>query len=100
MRRLKKIISFMLAIVMIFSCITAVSNVPVKAEEAATWQKEAIISPVEKKLVGAGYIDIKWSNILENVKQYKVYVDGALKKTVTKRRDNECRVLYYESKLA
>lgn len=82
MRRTKKIISFILAIMMVFSCITVVSNVPAKAEEATTWQKQAIVSPAEKKLVGAGYIDIKWRNTLENVKQYKVYVDGALKKTV------------------
>lgn len=81
MKKIKKIISFTLAIVMMFSCITAISDIPVKAVDTTTWQKNAIVSPAEKKLIGAGYIDIKWSNTLDNVKQYRVYVDGTLKKT-------------------
>ena len=82
MGKIKKLVSMVLAVAMMFSCITTISNVSVKADEAATWQKKAIVSPEENKLVGAGYIDIKWSNTLENAKQYKIYVDGVLKKTL------------------
>lgn len=67
---------------MLFSCIT-VSNTVRANEENTSWQSTAIISPEQNKLIGAGYIDVKWNNSLGNVKQYKVYVDGVLKRTVT-----------------
>lgn len=82
MKRLKRIMAMVLAVAMLFSCVTAISDMPVKAEDSATWQKTAITSPAQGKLIGAGYIDIKWNNNLDNVKQYKVYVDGALNRTV------------------
>ncbi len=82
MGKIKKLVSMVLVVVMMFSCLTVISNVSVKADDAVTWQKKAIVSPTEKKLVGAGYIDIKWNNTLENVKQYKIFVDGVLKKTL------------------
>lgn len=71
-----------LAVAMLFTCMTAISDMAVKAEDSATWQKTALTSPAQGKLIGAGYIDIKWNNNLDNVKQYKVYVDGALNRTV------------------
>ena len=58
-------------------------NTVTKADETNNWSGEAIISPEQNKLIGAGYIDIKWNNTLENVKEYKVYIDGTLKKTVS-----------------
>ena len=82
MGKIKKLVSMVLVVIMMFSCLTVISNVSVKADDAVTWQKKAIVSPTEKKLVGAGYIDIKWNNTLENVKQYKIFVDGVLKKTL------------------
>ena len=82
MKRLKRIMAMVLAVVMLFTCMTAISDMPVKAEDSATWQKTALTSPAQGKLIGAGYIDIKWNNNLDNVKQYKVYVDGALNRTV------------------
>ena len=83
MKMFKKITSIALAVVMMFSCITVISSNVVKAAvNTEEWQNTAIISPTQGKLVGAGYIDVKWNNNLDNVKQYKVYVDGVLKKTV------------------
>ncbi len=83
MRRFKKITSMIVAIAMLFSCITITTSIYVSAADTATWQKEAIISPGAGKLVGAGYIDVKWSNTLSNVIEYKVFVDGSLKQTVS-----------------
>ena len=59
-----------------------------------------IVSPKKDKLIGAGYIDVKWDNTLTDVSQYKVYVDGDLKATVSPfiRQDYEYRVLYNTGK--
>lgn len=83
MCRFKKITSMIVTISMLFSCITITTSINVNAADTATWQKEAIISPGAGKLVGAGYIDVKWSNTLSNVIEYKVFVDGSLKQTVS-----------------
>lgn len=84
MKRLKRIVCAFLAITMFFSAIylTDAENVSA-ATDANSWKSTAITSPVNGKLVGAGYIDIKWNNTLENVSKYSVYVDGVLKTTVT-----------------
>lgn len=83
MKIMKKIVAITIAFAMLFSCIAiAPADYVSAATDAATWQSTAIISPEQGKLIGAGYIDVKWNNSLDNVKQYKVYVDGALKKTV------------------
>lgn len=83
MKIIRKMVAMTIAFAMLFSCIAVT---PMKSVNAATdvsvWQSTGIVSPQQGKLIGAGYIDVKWNNSLENVKQYKVYVDGALKKTV------------------
>lgn len=83
MSKIKKYLSIILSVAMVLSCITTGSAVKAAETTASSWTSEAIISPEQNKLVGAGYIDIEWNNTLENVKQYKVYVDGVLKKTVS-----------------
>ena len=71
-----------LAIVLMFS-FALNGNVSIaKAEAADTWKTSAIIAPEEGKLIGAGYIDIKWNNDLDNVASYTVYVDNKALKTV------------------
>lgn len=83
MKKIRKIVAMTVAFAMLFSCMAITPAKSVSAAmDAATWQNTAIMSPGQGKLIGAGYIDVKWNNSLENVKQYKVYVDGALKKTV------------------
>ena len=80
---MKHITSFLLAVALLVSSITLMPSNNVKAaRNAEQWKSSAIVSPEEGKLIGAGYIDVKWNNDLENVKSYSVYVDGALKKTV------------------
>ena len=81
MNKIRKIVALTVAFAMLFSCMV-ITHTTTKAEAGDTaWAAEGIISPAEGKLIGAGYIDVKWNNSLDNVKQYKVYVDGALKKT-------------------
>lgn len=83
MNRIKKLLCTLLAFAMIFSGIYLADINIVKAEaDANSWKANAITAPVNGSLIGAGYIDIKWDNTLENVSKYDVYVDGALKKTV------------------
>ena len=82
MEKIKKILAMVLSVALLFSGMIF-DNTVTKADETNTWSGEAIISPEQNKLIGAGYIDIKWNNTLENVKQYKVYIDGTLKKTMS-----------------
>ncbi len=82
MKIIKKIVTMTIAFAMLFSGMTIPAVKNVSATTVSEWQSTGIVSPQQGKLVGAGYIDVKWSNSLDNVKQYKVYVDGALKKTV------------------
>ena len=83
MNQLKKITSMLLALALVISgiYITDVKDVSA-ATDANQWKTSAITAPTQGSLIGAGYIDIKWDNTLENVSQYKVYVDGKLHKTV------------------
>lgn len=58
---------------------------PVKASEKLgpdAWKADAIVAPVNGKLIGAGHIDVKWNNSLEDAKKYNVYVDSKLIKAV------------------
>ena len=71
---MKRIISILLTMALFVSLIT-VSNESAKADET-NWQQNAIIAPVEGKLVGAGYMDIKFDTTLENATKYDVYFDG------------------------
>ena len=47
------------------SLISVSSTNLTKADEKSDWQKNAITAPVQGKLVGAGYIDIKFDGTLE-----------------------------------
>ena len=58
------------------SLISVSSTNLTKADEKSDWQKNAITAPVQGKLVGAGYIDIKFDGTLENASGYQVYFDG------------------------
>jgi hypothetical protein len=73
---MKKIISMLLVAAMFVSGITLTESKAVSAETSDEWSKTAIVAPEEGKLVGAGYIDVKWNNNLDDVASYVVYVDG------------------------
>lgn len=83
MKGFKKILSFILALTMIFSVNLTNKNL---STEVKAFTKFAITSPSYNKLVAAGYIDINWTNANDygKVKTYKLYVDGKLEATTTK----------------
>ncbi|MCI8956854.1 MAG: hypothetical protein HFG29_07685 [Eubacterium sp.] len=74
---MKKIISVLLSFAMVLSILAINSNPVVNAaQQEAEWKSNAIITPKEGALVGAGYIDIKFDSTLENAESYTVYFDG------------------------
>lgn len=74
---MKKILSIILSVVMLFSVIT-ISNVSTDSASAreTDWKSRAVIAPEEGELAGAGYINIKFDTTLENAESYTVYFDG------------------------
>jgi len=79
---MKKFISMFLAAAMVVSSITITESEKISAVTNDEWSGTAIVAPAEGKLIGAGYIDIKWNNNLDNVASYTVNVDGKTLKTV------------------
>lgn len=79
---MKKIISLLLTLVMVVSCVQFTGVNVAKAATASDWATTAITAPTQDDLIGAGYIDIKWNNDLEDVSQYKIYIDKKLVKTI------------------
>ncbi|MFQ9515082.1 MAG: glycosyl hydrolase [Eubacterium sp.] len=84
MKRAKRIIAILLSVMMIFS-VTMFCDAGTREVKADT--TFAITSPVAGSLKAAGYIDITWSDASSQgtVKNYKLYVDGSLVATTTKR---------------
>lgn len=79
---MKRVLTIILSISLFVSGLTIM---PVKAADSLSandWKNTAIVAPGNGKLIGAGHIDIKWNNNLENVSKYSVYVDSKLIKTV------------------
>lgn len=72
---IKKIISGLLMIALIATGITiqGKTQANVYAEEA--WEQDAITSPSEGSLVGAGYIDVVFQTNVSGAKTYQVYFD-------------------------
>ena len=79
---MKKILSFLMTLALFVASLSVGNVSTAKAETADAWKTSAIIAPGEGKLIGAGYIDIKWNNNLDNVSSYTVYVDNKELKTV------------------
>ncbi len=78
---MKRVITYFLAIALFVS---GISVVPAKADIVTPdqWKANAFVNPSDGELLGAGHIDIRWNNTLENAKSYSVYVDSKLIKTV------------------
>lgn len=93
MKRVKNIIAFILAIVMIFS-LNISTNITTDNIKAAT--NFEITSPTAGSLMAAGYFDIKWTDASSygTVSNYKVYVDGSLVATT-----NNLSQEYYTTKV-
>lgn len=98
----EKLIAILLIIALMFSglCIDNSNTVKAESTDAEQWKAAAITSPKQDKLIGAGYIDIKWENTLENVSQYKVYVDSKLKKTLSPTSSKTMSCEFYTTKVS
>ena len=82
---MKRVLTIVLSIALFVSGLTIM---PVKAADSLSandWKSTAIVAPGNGKLIGAGHIDIKWNNNLENVSKYSIYVDSKLIKTVKRK---------------
>lgn len=80
MRNIKKILAMILSLVMIITVVPTMKNTGkvVAAEEFM------ITSPVDNKLVAAGYFDIEWTSATaSDVKEYRLYIDDELVATTT-----------------
>lgn len=79
----------MMAGVLITAMIVSITPSMDVRQEIRAEEEFHIISPKENNLIGAGSFDVKWTNAGENVKEYKIYVDGQLIGT-TKNTVCEC----------
>ena len=101
MKGFKRITSIVLALVMFVTGIAISGPTTVKADTATdNWKANGIVSPKKDKLIGAGYIDVKWDNTLTDVSQYKVYVDGDLKATVSPSSDKTMSTEFYTTQVS
>ena len=101
MKGLKRITSIVLALAMFATGIAISGPTTVKADTATdNWKANGIVSPKQDKLIGAGYIDVKWDNTLTDVSQYKVYVDGDLKATVSPSSDKTMSTEFYTTQVS
>lgn len=99
--KLKRVISTLLAVIMVITGIYVGETADVKAADIVNeWKSTAITAPQQDKLVGAGYIDIKWNNELENVSNYQVYIDGKWTKNLTPTSSKEMSYEMYTTKVS
>ena len=101
MKGFKRITSIVLALAMFATGIAISVPTTVKADTATdNWKANGIVSPKQDKFIGAGYIDVKWDNTLTDVSQYKVYVDGDLKATVSPSSDKTMSTEFYTTQVS
>ena len=81
---LKRIISSITVLALVISSFMLTSTLAFAntSLDADAWGEQAIVAPEAGKLIGAGYIDVKFKNNLDKASTYSVYVDGKLQKTV------------------
>nr|MCR5430567.1 glycoside hydrolase family protein [Eubacterium sp.] len=92
---MKKIVIIILSIALFVSGLTIMPVKAVDSLSANDWKNTAIVAPGNGKLIGAGHIDIKWNNNLENVSKYSVYVDSKLVRTVNASSAEKMSVDFY-----
>lgn len=80
MKKINRFYAIILSVILLVTILPEVAA-PVKTQAASEVQ---ITSPTENALLGAGHIIIKWSaSTSNNLKNYKLYVDGKLEGTTT-----------------
>lgn len=97
---MKRVITIVLAIALVVSGLMVVPARADVKQDPDTWKNSAIVAPKADSLIGAGHIDVKWNNNLENAKQYSVYVDSKLIKTVAATEAETMSVDFYTVKVS
>ena len=77
MRNFKRGVAFAMAAVMTVS-MTGVISADANEESStiSSWKEEAVITPTEGKLVGAGYINVKVNTSVTDAESYNIVFDG------------------------
>ena len=70
---IKSISVLVLSLSLVLSGLVFVGNA--KADEISDWKANAIITPTEGNLIGAGYIEVEFDNSLSGY-TYEVFLDG------------------------
>ena len=94
---LKRIISSITVLALVISSFMLTSTLAFAntSLDADAWGEQAIVAPEAGKLIGAGYIDVKFKNNLDKASTYSVYVDGKLQKTVNATEEEILTVEFY-----
>ena len=97
---MKRIVTIVLSIALFVSGLTITPVKAVDSLSADAWKDSAIVAPVDGSLIGAGHIDLKWNNNLENASKYVAYVDGSAVKTVNASEAKVLSVDFYTVKVS
>lgn len=97
---MKRIITIVLSIALVVSGLMVVPTKADVKQDSDIWKSSAIVAPKADSLIGAGHIDVKWNNDLEDAKQYSVYVDSKLIKTVAATEAETMAVDFYTVKVS
>lgn len=74
-----------------------------KQEESSTissWKEEAVITPTEGKLVGAGYINVKVNTSVTDAESYNIVFDGKKAVELEANGENEQMAEVYTTSIA
>ena len=101
MRNFKRRVAFAMAAVMTVS-MTGVISADANEESStiSSWKEEAVITPTEGKLVGAGYINVKVNTSVTDAESYNIVFDGKKAVELEANGENEQMAEVYTTSIA
>ena len=101
MRNFKRGVAFAMAAVMTVS-MTGVISADANEESStiSRWKEEAVITPTEGKLVGAGYINVKVNTSVTDAESYNIVFDGKKAVELEANGENEQMAEVYTTSIA
>ena len=101
MRNFKRGVAFAMAAVMTVS-MTGVISADANEESStiSSWKEEAVITPTEGKLVGAGYINVKVNTSVTDAESYNIVFDGKKAVELEANGENEQMAEVYTTSIA
>ena len=101
MRNFKRGVAFAMAAVMTVS-MTGVIRADANEESStiSSWKEEAVITPTEGKLVGAGYINVKVNTSVTDAESYNIVFDGKKAVELEANGENEQMAEVYTTSIA